>query len=149
MGENRKNTGGGGKLHWNELTLAGNLTADPTFRTANSGTLCAHFTIAWNEYRGESRKAHFFQCVAFGKIAERLQKYAAKGANVQVGGELIQEQWTDAATNTLRSVVKIRVARLMFVGEFRRRDDEEGPAGEGCGDPCPDSAFIHDGDAPF
>lgn len=137
-------------MNWNEVTLAGNLTADPEFRTAHSGTLCGHFTIAWNEYRGEERRAHFFACVAFGKIAERLQKYAAKGANVQVGGQIIQERWTDAATNTMRSAVKVRVERLMFVGGFRRTGEEESSAAEGdCGDPCPDSAFTNEGSAPF
>lgn len=138
-------------MNWNRITLAGHLTADPEFRTANSGTLCGHFTLAWNEVRGEGeRRAHFFQCVAFGKIAERLQQYAAKGANIQVGGKLIQERWNDATTNTLRSVVKVRVEEMMFVGAFRRQGDSADAEGGDVGDPCPGSAMMHlESEAPF
>lgn len=108
--------------NWNRVTLAGNLTADPELRVSQNGTQICNFTLAFNEYRAlDERRSHFFQCVAFGKIAERLVARCAKGANVLIGGVLQQDRWEDKETGQQRSAVKVIVHELQMLGPARQQ----------------------------
>lgn len=133
--------------NWNQFTLAGNLTADPELKYANNGTQFCNFTIAYNEWRGnDEKRTHFFRCVAFGKVAERLCKLAGKGANVLVGGSLSQDRWEDKDTKQQRECVKLLVMNLQLLGAPRKTTDEH-PAEIDAH--AVDSAFMTEDVAPF
>lgn len=83
----------------NLVILHGRITADPTIRTANSGTKIAGFSIAVDrrlkdKTTGE-RKTDFCRCTAFGKTAEMLERFWTKGKEILVEGELQQNDFVD------------------------------------------------------
>lgn len=132
--------------NWNRVTLAGNLTADPELRVAHNGTQICNFTLAFNEYRAlDERRSHFFQCVAFGKIAERLVARCAKGANILIGGVLQQDRWEDKETRQQRSAVKVIVHELQLLGSAR----QSGVSGESDAVEAVGNEFVTEDVAPF
>lgn len=70
------------------VTFVGNLTRDPEIRFGASGKARANFGIAVNEKRGEEEVAHFFNCTAFGTLAENIGESLRKGNRVIVTGRL-------------------------------------------------------------
>lgn len=92
----------------NEVRLQGNLTADPEFRTSQSGKIYCTFSLAFNQSKEIS---HFFNCVAFDKTAEYIQGRFSKGNSVLIGGQLTTSTW-DGEDGKKRSAVKIIVNRI-------------------------------------
>lgn len=75
----------------NKIILIGRLVADPELRyAAASGTAVTSFVLAVNRrYAKDSQQqADFIKCVCFGKVAENVSKYLAKGSQCAVDGEL-------------------------------------------------------------
>ena len=75
----------------NKIILCGRLTADAEIRYSNDGKAVARFNFAVNRRfkRDEDPEADFFQCVAFGKIAETLEKCSVgKGTKLLLDGEM-------------------------------------------------------------
>lgn len=111
-------------MNFNKVIIAGNLTRDVELTATKTGTSIANITIAVNETivsNGEKQtKANFFSCTAFGKTAENISKYFAKGKPIFIEGRLQQEVWeTDGKKN---SKTKIVVDKFEFVGN---RDSTE------------------------
>jgi len=133
---------------WNRYTVAGRLTADPEVKIAENGTQYCNFSVAVNEWKSaEEKRTHFFSCLAYGKIADRLGRLCAKGASVLIGGRLQQDRWKEADTGQSRSMVKLVVLELQMLGPkvSREHNDVE----SSIDDPSVDSTFITDQDAPF
>lgn len=105
-------------MNYNKVIIAGNLTRDVELTATKTGTSIANITIAVNETivsNGEKQtKANFFSCTAFGKTAENISKYFAKGKPIFIEGRLQQEVWeTDGKKN---SKTKIVVDKFEFIG---------------------------------
>ena len=79
----------------NNVELSGNLVRDPDVRFTTKGTAKCLFTIAQNIGKGESKRGHFFKCIAWKDVAEGIAEKYAKGKPIQVRGMLTQDQWTD------------------------------------------------------
>jgi len=76
------------------VTIAtGRLTRDPELFEGK--VLRAKFTVAVDDYDfgKKERITQFYDCVAFGKTAERIQAIARKGLNVTVQGKFRQNKW--------------------------------------------------------
>ena len=77
----------------NKIILIGNLGRDPEPRYSPSGQMVTSFTVATN-YRyktasGEQREeTEWFNCSAFGKLAETCNQYLSKGQQVYLEGRL-------------------------------------------------------------
>jgi single-strand DNA-binding protein len=83
----------------NKSIIGGNLTADIELRQTTSGISVARASVAVHRKRtkqGEQQKTDFVECVFWRHNAEFLSRYAHKGDNVVVCGELQNESWTDA-----------------------------------------------------
>ncbi|MGL4982545.1 MAG: single-stranded DNA-binding protein [Treponemataceae bacterium] len=81
----------------NSLILEGNLVRDPEKKNMASGNTLVNFTIAVNRsYKKEAgtyeKETSFFDCEAWGSIAEYLTK-ARKGNAIRVVGRLKQSKW--------------------------------------------------------
>jgi single-strand DNA-binding protein len=103
----------------NLVILHGRITADPTIRTANSGTKIAGFTIAVDrrlkdKTTGE-RKTDFCRCTAFGKTAEMLERYWTKGNEILVEGELQQNDYVAQDGHEVKSY-QVVVNQVHFCG---------------------------------
>jgi len=77
----------------NKVIIIGNVTRDPIIKTTEGGKKVALFTTATNRYYktadGENKsEAEFHNCVAWGTLAERIEKFLLKGKLVYIEGRL-------------------------------------------------------------
>ena len=83
----------------NKSVIGGNLTQDVELKQTTNGIYVARASVAVHRKRakqGEAQKTDFIECVFWRHSAEFLSRYAHKGDNVVVCGELQNESWTDA-----------------------------------------------------
>ncbi|MCL1995536.1 MAG: single-stranded DNA-binding protein [Defluviitaleaceae bacterium] len=83
----------------NRIILMGRLTRDPETRYSQSAEPVAvcRYGIAVNRgYKREGQPdADFFNCVAFGKNGEFVEKFLKKGMLIALEGSLRNNNWTD------------------------------------------------------
>lgn len=89
-------------------TLIGNVVADPELKFLQSGSAIASFSIAVKKKRGEETYTSFFDCTAFGTMAENIANSIRKGDRVVVTGELNQRTYEDKNGNK-RSAVELTI----------------------------------------
>jgi len=81
----------------NKIILMGRLTKDAEIRytSGQTATAVAKFNLAVDRRikRDGQPTADFFNCVAFGKTAELIDKYIAKGSKIVLEGELQNNNW--------------------------------------------------------
>lgn len=84
----------------NKIILIGRLTADPDVRIKGS-TQWASFSLAVDRrFKKEGAPTtDFFNCVAFGKLAELFNQYVFKGSKIAITGEMQQDNYTDKEGN--------------------------------------------------
>lgn len=118
----------------NHIVLHGNLTADPELRTTNSGMMVVKFTIAVKRSvagKGGEYPVDFHSCQMWGKRAETVAKYFAKGSPIIVSGELHNNNYTDK-NNTKHYGYVVNVNNFDFVGSNKNspaaRGEEVKPA---------------------
>ena len=105
---------------FNKVILMGNLTRDVELRQTPSQQAVANIGIAVNRsYKtreGESRdETTFVDCEAWGRTAEVMAQYLAKGRPVHIEGRLKLDQWQDQQGQN-RSKLKVVVENFQFVG---------------------------------
>ncbi|MBR1630034.1 MAG: single-stranded DNA-binding protein [Lachnospiraceae bacterium] len=82
----------------NKVILMGRLTRDPEMRYGGaSNTGIARFGIAVDRrFKREGQpEADFFNCVAFGRLAEFTEKYLHKGIKILLEGEVQNDNYTN------------------------------------------------------
>lgn len=87
-------------LQLNQVTIAGNLTRDPECKFLRDNRAVANFGVAinrtWKNDKGEKQQeATFVDCEAWGKTAEIVREWFAKGTAICVVGRLKLDQWED------------------------------------------------------
>lgn len=86
----------------NKAILVGRVTKDPELRKTSSGQSVVNFTVAINRTftnaNGE-READFINCVVWGKQAENMATYVAKGSLIGVDGRIQTRNYEDANGN--------------------------------------------------
>lgn len=101
----------------NKVIMIGRLTKDPEIRYAQgpSGTVVGAFSIAVDRRfkRDGEPDADFFNCTAFGKTAEFVEKYIHKGTKVVVEGHLQNDTYTNKDGNKV-TATKIIVDTMEF-----------------------------------
>lgn len=81
----------------NKVIELGRLCKDPEVSSSTSGTTFARFSIAVDrKFKKEGEPdADFFNCSAFGKNAEFIEKYMKKGTKVCLSGRLQNNNYTN------------------------------------------------------
>lgn len=84
----------------NSVRLIGNLGMNPEVKAFEKGNKVARFTLATNEsYSNKEGKkvtdTHWHNVVAWGKIAEIVEEYLAKGSEVAIEGRLTSRSYED------------------------------------------------------
>ncbi len=89
----------------NKVILMGRLTRDPEMRYGQNGNGVASFSIAVDRrFKREGQpEADFFNCTAFGKQGEFVEKYLKKGTKVVLDGEIQQNNYTNKDGQEVRS----------------------------------------------
>ena len=104
----------------NKVQLIGILGNAPEVKNTESGKKLARFSIATNEmYRnanGEKvKETTWHNLIAWGKIADIVEKYLNKGSEVAIEGKLISRSYTD--TNGMkRYITEVEVRELLMLG---------------------------------
>lgn len=102
----------------NKVMLVGRLTRDPDVRyTQGDKSLCvARFNIAVDRRfnRQDGVTADFIDCVAFGKLAEHVEKYYRKGLKTGLSGRIQTRNYTNRDGNKVY-VTEVVAEELEFV----------------------------------
>lgn len=109
----------------NKVIEMGRLTRDPEISSSTSGTTFARFSIAVDRrFKKEGEPdADFFNCTAFGKTAEFVEKYLQKGTKVLVTGRLQNNNYTNKEGQKVYDV-RIMVEEMEFAES--KKDNNQG-----------------------
>ena len=101
----------------NKVILMGRLTRDPEVRYSQgaSQTAVARFSVAVDRrFKREGEPdADFFNCTAFGKQAEFIERYMHKGTKVVLSGRIQNDNYTNKDGQMVYSV-RIMVDEVEF-----------------------------------
>jgi single-strand DNA-binding protein len=107
-------------LNVNTVILAGHLTRDPELRPLGGDKVVVNFSLAINRrFKGNDgeikEESTFVDCEAWGRTAELIGQYLAKGSAAYVEGRLKLDAWQDKDGKN-RSRLKVVVDNVQFVG---------------------------------
>ena len=126
----------------NSVAISGNLGRDPELRATKSGMQVLSFSVCVNTQvkRGDSweDKPNWVEVSIFGRRAEAVAKYLAKGTHVTLHGRLSQSTW-ETKDGQKRSRLEVIADDIDFSGGAR---SDSAPAAE----PAQD---YYDEDIPF
>lgn len=91
----------------NKVILLGNLTRDPETRyTQEQNSLAVtRFSMAVNRrFSRDNQEADFFNCTAFGKQAEFVEKYFRRGSRMMLSGRIQNDNYTNKNGEKVYSV---------------------------------------------
>lgn len=93
----------------NKVILMGRLTRDPDMRYGGQedSTAIARFSLAVDRRvrrEGEKDTADFFNCTAFGRLAEFVEKYLKQGTKVLLTGRIQNDNYTNREGQRVFSV---------------------------------------------
>lgn len=101
----------------NKVILMGRLTRDPEVRYSQgaSQTAVARFSVAVDRRfkRDGEPDADFFNCTAFGKQAEFIERYLHKGTKIVLSGRVQNDNYTNKDGQMVYSV-RIMVDEIEF-----------------------------------
>lgn len=99
----------------NKFYAMGRLTRDPEVKRTTDDKEVSSFSLAVNrKFKREGEQdADFFNCIAFGKTAEIINKYMTKGSKVAIWGRVQIENYTDRE-GVKKSITKVYVDEIEF-----------------------------------
>ena len=105
----------------NRALLIGNVGNDPEIRTLNNNEKVASFRLATTErYKDRNgdvkENTEWHQIVAWGKMADIVEKFVKKGSQLYVEGKITTRMYTGKDGND-RYSTEIRVEGLQFLGK--------------------------------
>jgi single-strand DNA-binding protein len=152
----------------NKVLLIGNLTRDPELRHTPKGTAVAELGLAinrtWKDDSGNKQEETTFVDITFwGRQAEVIQQYCAKGDPLYVEGRLQLDTWDDKETGKKRSKLRIIGEQFQFLASKNSGDRNnnsgmsreessaraKAPAASGSSTAAPADDFQEDDDIPF
>jgi single-strand DNA-binding protein len=104
----------------NKIRVIGNLGQDPTMRYTSTGQAVTSFSVASNytytDNQGQRREeTEWFNCSAFGKLAETCNQYLTKGQQVYLEGRLKSRTYQTRDGQT-RFSNDITITDMQFLG---------------------------------
>lgn len=154
-----------------QITLVGNLTADPELRYTQSGTAVASFTVAstprsFDKQTGQWKDGDtlFLRCSIWRDYAENVAESLGKGMQVIVQGRLVQRQYTPRDGGEQRTVYELQVEDVGPTLRFARAQVQRqqrgytntpqqaapvGQQGDSWGAPAPTGGTWDQSEAPF
>ena len=114
----------------NKAILIGNLGRDPELKYTPSGRAVCTFTLAtserWTNQDGERQESTtWHNIVAWGKPAEIMNEYLAKGRQVYIEGRIVNRSYDDKEGNK-RYISEVVVNQFQFLGSRSDAADSGG-----------------------
>jgi len=110
----------------NTISIIGRLVSDPTIKYTQAAKAVGNISIAVNN-RFNKDEAYFFDCTAWGRVAELAGEYLRKGSKVGIVGSLQQQRWEKEGKKY--SKVIINVEQLEFL-DSKKQEEQSGFQGE-------------------
>lgn len=131
----------------NRVILIGRLTKDPEIRTSGNYTIASFSLAVDRKYKREGEaEADFFNCTAFNKTAEFVEKYCKKGTKMVVEGRIQNDNYEKDGVKHYG--VKIMVDSLEFA-ESKSSNNTPSAKAEITGDEFVDAASALTEELPF
>ena len=93
----------------NNCVMYGRLSKDVELRYSSNQMAVGRFSLAVNrQYQKQDKKTDFFNMVAFGTVAENIEKFFRKGSRIVVRCHAQQEEYTNKdgkKVNTIEFIV--------------------------------------------
>jgi single-strand DNA-binding protein len=124
----------------NSITIAGTV-GNAELKFLQSGDPILTFSVADSE--GRDKPTIWWNCSLFGKRAESLAPFVAKGGKVTVAGKVSQREYTDKNGQERKSM-DVRVTDVMLQGSKEQSEEQPRRAAA----PAPAADDIDD-DLPF
>ena len=121
--------------NYNKIIMVGNLTRDPqlSYLPTQSQTAVVELGLAinrrWRGQDGQQRdETCFVDCRAYGKQAETINQYMAKGRPILIEGRLQYDTW-EGKDGVRRSKHRVIIERFQFMGGASGQEPRKAPAG--------------------
>lgn len=126
----------------NNVGLTGRITKDLELKYTQNGKAYCRFTLAVDRGLSKEKKqeaeangqptADFISCLAWGKVAETLQKYTAKGKKILVNGSIETGSYTaqDGSKRYTTDVLVNRIEILEFADNNNTNSQDTRPFGQ-------------------
>ena len=113
----------------NKITIIGNLGRDPEMRYSNSGQAMTRFSVAtnrrYNTADGEQvEEVEWFNCTAFGNIANVCNQYLSQGEKIYIEGRLSSRMYARQDGEQAVSL-DVFVTEMQMLGGPRTRTREQ------------------------
>lgn len=99
----------------NVFTASGRIGGNPEVKYFESGSNVARFSLAVSRRsRSGKDETDWFQCEAWGKLAELVVNHAPKGREVMVSGSIEFEKFTDkSGIDRVKTMIKVAQVALL------------------------------------
>ena len=127
----------------NTITVAGRCTKNPEVKSVKGRkekNIVAKFNIAVNKNEDTT---FFFPVVAWGALAEALEKYVNKGDKITVSGYLAYDEWEND-DGEKRSKVYIVAQSVEFMTRGEKGENKSAKRNKSQRDEADDEAFYYD-----
>lgn len=113
---------------FNKVMLLGRITKDIELRYTQSNKACASFSIAVNRpYKnGEEKQTDFINIVAWGNLAENVNKYTSKGSLVGIEGRL-QTRTFEASDGKKKAITEVLASNIQFLDKKEEKTNNNDP----------------------
>lgn len=107
----------------NLCQFIGNLGRDPETRFTADGSAVTNLSLACGWKTKEKEGTEWIRIVAFGKLAEIMDKYLKKGSQVYISGSMRTREWTDK-DGAKKYTTEIVADQMKMLGGKSERDSE-------------------------
>ncbi|HYK47460.1 MAG TPA: single-stranded DNA-binding protein [Parafilimonas sp.] len=109
----------------NKVQLIGNLGNNPEIRTTEAGKKMARFSVATDETYRNSKgekvtETQWHNLIAWGKVAEIVEKYLSKGSEIAVEGKLMNRNYVDKE-GVKRYITEVHVNEMLMLGGDKKQ----------------------------
>lgn len=103
----------------NKVQLIGYVGNDPEIKSLKNSRKMASLSLATSEtYKNADGKSttdtQWHKVVAFGKVAEIIEKYVSKGFEIAVDGKLVYHTYTDA-NEVSRTIAQVEANEILIL----------------------------------
>lgn len=112
----------------NNVNIIGRIATDLTLRPVRSAAgVVTNFKVAIDRYASGKKFTDFIRCTAWGKTADMICNYFAKGNMIAISGSLTTGEYIDR-NNIRRFTTDVFVRDFYFTGDkFRRNSEQNSP----------------------
>lgn len=114
---------------FNQITVLGNIGAEPEMRYTQNGKAVTEFTVATNrKWKNESgnmeEETTWFRVSTWEKLAETVNQYLKKGDPVFVQGRMHANNW-EGKDGTKHDGLEVVANTVLFIGSRKGAEPEE------------------------